>query len=159
MPPFDVHPPSTAPAVPMPEMTLPTTATMEQAEKSILDKIDEIIALIGDLRVQDVNLEFETIQEYKDKLARIGDAAVETVKDIRILKRTFSSRGMDAHRSQFWEEKILKLQSDVQSHRKEIKGKCIQERNSTSVAREETGSPRKASCSPGSHVCFKHKSS
>ena len=62
---------------------------MEQAENNILDKLDEISALIGDLGVQDVNLEFETIQDYKDKLARIGNAAVETVKDIKILIRTY----------------------------------------------------------------------
>ena len=98
VPPFE---PYLAPFIPdsaVPHISL--TITMEEAENAILDKIDMLTTLMGNFDVVDVNR--VSIKNFESKLARIEDVLVETINDIRKLIRTYSNKGMDSTRSQYW---------------------------------------------------------
>ena len=98
VPPFE---PLLAPFIPdsaLPQISL--TITMEEAENAILDKIDMLTTLMGNFDVVDVNR--VSIKNFESKLARIEDVLVETINDIRKLIRTYSNKGMDSTRSQYW---------------------------------------------------------
>ena len=105
---------------------------MEEAESDIFDKTDELQALMANFDVIDVNLEFETVQDYKEKLAEIEKLLVVTTKDIRKLIRTYSNKGMDTQRSQYWSGEISRIQADVRNHRDKIKAKVVEMKSSSS---------------------------
>ena len=104
---------------------------MEDAQNEIVDQIDELNALMRNFDVVDVDS--ETIDDYKEKLAKIDDLFVKTDKDITKFVRKYSNNGLDAQSSQAWNGQLSKLQSDVRSHRDRIKAKVIQVRASTSA--------------------------
>ena len=122
VPPFE---PLLAPFIPdsaLPQISL--TITMEEAENAILDKIDMLTTLMGNFDVVDVNR--VSIKNFESKLARIEDVLVETINDIRKLIRTYSNKGMDSTRSQYWSGQMSKVQADVRNHRNKITAKVLE---------------------------------
>ena len=110
------------PAFPIPEVVL--TITMEQAENAIQVKADDLLFLMSNFDVVDVNS--ETILDYKEKLDEIGKHLMVTTRDIRQFVRTYSNSGMDLLKTQYWNGQISKLQADVRNHRDKIIAKVME---------------------------------
>ena len=97
---------------------------MEQAENVIQVKADDLLFLMSNFDVVDVNS--ETILDYKEKLDEIGKHLMVTTREIRQFVRTYSNSGMDLLKTQYWNGQISKLQADVRNHRDKIKAKVME---------------------------------
>ena len=99
---------STNPAAPTPEAIL--KIKMDEAESNLVDKTVELKILMNDFDVLDINQ--ETIHDYKEELAKIKALHVETSKEIDKYIRTYSNNGLDPQKIQHWQRQISQLQSD-----------------------------------------------
>ena len=122
VPPFETQLTPTGPAFQIPEVVL--TITMEQAENAIQVRADDLLFLMSNFDVVDVNS--ETILDYKDKLDEIGKHLMVTTREIRQFVRTYSNSGMDLLKTQYWNGQISKLQADVRNHRDKIIARVVE---------------------------------
>ena len=106
--------------VPRPETTL--TIAMEESESNLIDKTVDLKTLMNNFDVLDVNQ--ETIHDYKEKLAKIDDLLLVTIREIERHNRTY--KDVDPQKSQHWQSQIPQIQSDVRSHRDKITAKVLE---------------------------------
>ena len=109
-------------AVPKPETIL--TIAMEEAESDLIDRTVDLKTLMNNFDVVDVNQ--ETIHDYKEKLAEINDAFKVTVREIERHIRIYSNKGLDPQNSQHWQKQVSQVQSDVRNHRDKIIAKVLE---------------------------------
>ena len=101
---------------------------MEEAESNLIDRTVDLKTLMSNFDVLDVNQ--ETVLDYKEKLAKIDDLLLVTIREIERHSRT---KGMDPQQSQHWKGQIPQIQSDVRNHRDKITAKVLEIKASANI--------------------------
>ena len=104
---------------------------MEDAEEAIYRRSQDLVFKLQDFDPND--LDEIDLDYYREKLSEIDEILQEIVRKIQNLVLDYKTT-IEAQRKEYWNVQITKLHSDVKTHRRSVKAKILQIRNSVSLS-------------------------